>query len=127
MRFSQLDRKISLRRITSTTQDDYGQPNNTTADTDVWAQVIYAGSPSESKKAYQIFPQRDVAFIIRHPDPTDAGTAAIGQDDTIIFESRDQDDTIIFESREYDILGFEEIGRRDGLRIFCKEKGSDGR
>jgi len=116
MRFSQLDRKISLRRITSTTQDDYGQPNNTTTDTDVWAQVVYAGSPSESKKAYQIFPQRDVAFIIRHPDPTDAGTAAISQDDTVIFESR-----------EYDILGFEEIGRRDGLRIFCKEKGTDGR
>jgi len=117
MRFSQLDRKIDLRRITSSTQDDYGQPVNTTADTSVWAQVIYAGSASESKKAFQIFPQRSVTFIIRHPNPTDAGGGI----------NIAQDDTIIFETREYEILGFEEIGRRDGLRIFCKEKGSDGR
>jgi hypothetical protein len=53
---------------------------------------------------------------VRHPDPTDAVAVSISQQDAIIFESR-----------EYEILGFEEIGRRDGLRIFCKEKGTDGR
>jgi hypothetical protein len=79
--------------------------------------VVYAGSASESMKAYQVFPQRDVSFIVHHPNPTDdVAGLTISQDDTIVFESRD-----------YEVLGFEEIGRRDGLRIFCKEKGSDGR
>lgn len=112
-----MDRLITVRRITSTTQDAYGQPVDTTSDTSVWAQVVYAGSPGESMKAYQIFPQRDVTFLLRHPDPTDAGGG----------RGISQDEVIVFESREYEILGFEEIGRRDGLRIFCKEKGSDGR
>ncbi len=112
-----MDRRVTIRRTTSTTQDAYGQPVDTTSDSQVWAQVVYAGSPSESMKAYQIFPQRDVTFILRHPDPTDAGGG----------RGISQDEVIVFESREYEILGFEEIGRRDGLRIFCKEKGSDGR
>jgi head-tail adaptor len=111
------DRAITLRKKTLT-QDDYGQPTtDTVTDTSMWAQVIYAGSASESVKAYQVFPQRDVTFIVRHPNPTDdAGGLSINQTDRIFFESR-----------YYEILGFEEIGRRDGLRIFCKEKGSDGR
>lgn len=111
------DRAITLRQKTLV-QDDYGQPTTgSTTDTDMWAQVIYAGSASESVKAYQIFPQRDVTFIVRHPNPTDdAGGLSI-----------DQADRIVFESRNYEILGFEEIGRRDGLRIFCKEKGTNGR
>jgi len=111
------DRYITHRAETLT-QDDYGQPTvSTTPDTNMWAEVIYAGSAGESVKAYQIYPQRDVVFVVRHPDPTDSvGGLSISQDDAIIFEAR-----------EYEILGFEEIGRRDGLRIFCKEKGTDGR
>lgn len=112
-----MDRLITLRRITSTTQGDYGEPIDTTADTQVWAQVLYPGSASEGKKAFQIYPERSVTFVIRHPNPTDDGSGI-----TIA-----QDDTIVFESRDYQILGFEEIGRRDGLRIFCKEQGTDGR
>ena len=81
------------------------------------AEVLYPGSARESVKSYQAFPERDVAFIVRHPNPTDdAGGLSISQVDTIVFESR-----------SYNILGFEEIGRRDGLRIFCKEQGTDGR
>jgi hypothetical protein len=111
------DRYITHRAETLT-QDDYGQPTvSSTTDTAMWAEVVYAGSAGESKKAYQIFPQRDVAFVVRHPNPTDDPAGV----------SISQDDSIIFESREYDILGFEEIGRRDGLRIFCKEKGTDER
>lgn len=117
MKFSKMDRLVTVRRITSTAHDDYGQPVETTSDSQVWAQVVYAGSPGESMKAYQIFPQRDVTFFVRHPDPTDAGGS----------RAITQNEVILFESREYEILGFEEIGRRDGLRIFCKEKGSDGR
>lgn len=111
------DRAITLRQETLT-QDDYGQPTaGSVTDSDMWAEVIYSGSASESVKAYQVFPQRDVTFIVRHPNPTnDAGGLTI-----------DQSDSIIFEARDYEILGFEEIGRRDGLRIFCKEKGTDGR
>ena len=111
------DRYITHRQETLT-QDDYGQPTvSATTDTAMWAEVVYAGSASESMKAYQVFPQRDVSFIVHHTDPTDAVAGL-----TI-----SQDDTIVFESRDYEVLGFEEIGRRDGLRIFCKEKGSDGR
>ncbi len=87
------------------------------ADASIWAEGISAGSAGESVKAYHIYPQSDVVFVVRHPDPTDSvGGLSISQDDAIIFEAR-----------EYEILGFEEIGRRDGLRIFCKEKGTDGR
>jgi len=111
------DRQITHRAETLA-QDDYGQPTvGSYTDTVMWAEVIYAGSAGESMKAYQIFPQRDVTFIVRHPNPTDDAAGL-----TI-----SQDDCIYFESRKYEILGFEEIGRRDGLRIFCKEKGTDGR
>lgn len=111
------DRAITVRQKTYT-QDAYGQPTaSATTDTTLWAEVIYPGSASESVKSYQVFPQRDVAFIVRHPNPTDdAGGLSITQADSIVFESR-----------LYNILGFEEIGRRDGLRIFCKERGTDGR
>lgn len=111
------DRAITIRQETLT-QDDYGQPTvSATTDTTLWAMVIYPGSPSESVKSYQAYPQRDVIFLVRHPNPTDAAGGL----------SISQIDTIVFESRSYEILGFEEIGRRDGLRIFCKEKGTDGR
>lgn len=111
------DRAVTIRQETLA-QDDYGQPTvSATTDTTVWAEVLYPGSASESVKSFQVYPMRDVVFIIRHPNPTaDAGGLSISQADTIVFESRN-----------YDILGFEEIGRRDGLRIFCKEKGTDGR
>ena len=110
------DRYITHRKQTLT-QDSYGQPTASgTTEVQMWAEVIYAGSASESVKAYQVFPQRSLTFIVRHPDPTDATAVSISQADVILFESR-----------EYEILGFEEIGRRDGLRIFCKEKGTDGR
>ena len=111
------DRYITHRAETLT-QDSYGQPTvSATTDTNMWAEVVYAGSAGESMKAYQIFPQRDLTFVVHHPNPTDdvAGVSIA------------QDDAIIFESREDEILGVEEIGRRDGLRIFCKEKGTDGR
>lgn len=111
------DRSITVRQSTLT-QDDYGQPTESSyTDTAMWAEVLYPGSAGESVKAYQIYPQRDVVFVVRHPNPTDdSGGLSITQADCIYFESR-----------KYNILGFEEIGRRDGLRIFCKEQGTDGR
>ena len=111
------DRLITYRQETLT-QDDYGQPTvSTTTDTDMWAVVRFASSAGETIKAYQVFPQSKVNFIVRHPNPTDAPGGL----------SMSQDDTIVFESRKYEVLGFEEIGRRDGMRIFCKEQGTDGR
>lgn len=111
------DRSVTLRQKTFT-PDAYGQPTaSATVDTAMWAEVIYAGSAGESVKSYQVFPQRDVVFIVRHPNPTDDASGL----------SITQADSIVFESRLYNILGFEEIGRRDGLRIFCKERGTDGR
>ena len=111
------DRSITIRQETLT-QDDYGQPTvSTTTDIDMWADVLYPGSATESVKANQLYPQRNVTFVVRHPNPTDDAAGL----------SISQADTIVFESRNYDSLGFEEIGRRDGLRIFCKEKGTSGR
>jgi len=111
------DRSITIRQHTLA-QDDYGQPTSSShTDTAMWADVLYPGSATESVKAYQLYPTRDVVFVVRHPNPTaDVSALSIAQDDTVIFDRRN-----------YDILGFEEIGRRDGLRIFCKEKGTDGR
>ena len=111
------DRYIA-HRVETMTADKYGQPEvASTVTYNYWAEVIYAGSAGESMKAYQVFPERSVTFVIRHPNPTD----------DVAGVSISQKDVIVFESRDYDILGFEEIGRRDGLRIFCKEKGTDGR
>ena len=111
------DRSITVNQETLT-QDNYGQPTvSSVTTTAMWAEVLYPGSANESMKAHQIFPQRDVAFIVHHPNPTDSPSGL----------SINQSNTITFESRTYEVLGFEEIGRRDGLRIFCKEKGTDGR
>lgn len=109
-----MDRVIDIRRRTMGV-DDYGQPIETaTIDQQMFAEVIQPGSASESVKAGQIYPERTVSFVIRHPNPTgDASGYTFNEADTILFEGV-----------EHDILGVIEVGRRDGLTIYCKRRGT---
>lgn len=99
----------------STTVDDYGQhvPDVTTKTT-VWAEVIHPGSATESIKAAQIYPERSVTFVIRHPNPTNAV-------DAFTFNEADQ---VQYLDDVLDIIGIAPIGRRDGLTIYCKKRGT---
>jgi SPP1 family predicted phage head-tail adaptor len=109
-----LDRVINIKRDTMTF-DDYGQPvTDSTTSTQVFAEVIQPGSAVESLKAAQVYPERTVSFVIRHPNPTDSPTGF----------TFNESDTIEFDGIEHDILGIIEIGRRDGLTIYCKRRGT---
>jgi SPP1 family predicted phage head-tail adaptor len=105
---------IDIRRA-SITFDDYGQPiTSSTSDEQVWCEVIHPGGGNESVKAAQVFPERTVTFLVRHPNPTAA------EDGDTFNES----DTVIYQDIEHDIIAIVPVGRRDGLRIVCKRKGT---
>ena len=107
------DRYIAVHQQTFA-PDSYGQPvSDSTAIAYFWAEIIYKGSPKESVKASQIYPERDLVFIIPHPNPTGSGGIVITPVNTIVYDG----DT-------FEIIGVEEIGRLDGLRIWCKELGT---
>jgi SPP1 family predicted phage head-tail adaptor len=109
-----LSEVIDIRRK-SFTFDGYGQPvAGSNTDLQVWAEVIHPGSAAESVKASQIYPERSVTFVIRHPNPTDdAGGNTLNESDTILYDGV-----------EHNIIGIAPIGRRDGLTIYCKRKGT---
>ena len=107
------DRYITINQETYA-QDSYGQPvSDSTAVTATWAEIIYKGSPKESVKASQVYPERDLVFIIPHTNPTGSG----GVDLT-------EANTIDYEGDRFEIIGIEEIGRLDGLRIWAKKSGT---
>lgn len=109
-----LSEPITVRR-TSTTVNAYGQPvPDTNTDKDLWAEVIHPGSAAESVKASQIYPERSVTFVIRHPNPTDDASGY----------TFNEADVIVYDGVEHDIIGIAPIGRRDGLTIYCKKKGT---
>lgn len=109
-----LSEVIEIRRA-SITFDDYGQPiTSSSSDEQVWAEVIFPGAGNETVKAAQVFPERTVTFIVRHPNPT-----AATEGDTF-----NESDTVIYEGIEHDIIAIVPVGRRDGLRIVCKRKGT---
>jgi len=110
MRFGKLDRRIRFKKYTAA-RDLYGQKtavlenlsNTDTALGNVWAEWIPKGSPKESRHALQLFPDRDGFFNIRHP----RGSFTV-----------DEEQVVEFDGEEYNVVGFQEIGRRSGLRIF---------
>lgn len=112
MKFGRMDRKIRLQKYTAA-RDDYGQKTPVLENLDaadatlghVWADVVHAGSPKESEKAFQMFPDRQVTFNIRHP-----------RSSFVITEEM----KIIYDGQTFQIIGIQEIGRRDGLRLICK-------
>ncbi len=102
-------------RSTSFTFDGYGQPvADTTTDQTVWAEVIHPGSATESVKAAQVYPERSVTFVIRHPNPTDDAAG----------KTLNESDVIVYDGIDHDIIGIAPIGRRDGLTVYCKRKGT---
>jgi len=113
MIFERLDRRVRFKKP-ATEQNPYGDPvpvwqNLDAADSavgEVWAEVIYKGSPKENPQAYQIFPDRVLTFIIR--DPRTSWTLK----DSYHVE---------YEGEEYNVIGFTEIGRREGYRVFCDQ------
>lgn len=103
-------------RSRSHTFDGYGQPvTDVTTDVQVWAEVIHPGSATESVKASQIYPERSVTFVIRHPNPTADSSA----------NTFNESDVIIYDGVEHNIIGIAPIGRRDGLTVYCKRKGTN--
>lgn len=110
------DRLITIYRQDSTL-DAYGSrsSNAWTKVVQLWAQLLPRGgrSVNEGVAAHQLFPQSKTIFIIDHPDPTGVGAEEVPR----------HDDRIQWDGREFYIEGMEEIGRRDGLRLYCIEKG----
>lgn len=112
MKFGRMDRRVRFKKP-STAQNPYGDvvpgwSNISTEDMslgEVWAEVLYPGSPKETPQAHQIFPERQITFIVRHPR------------DSFIIGDRYR---VRYEGEEYEIIGQVEIGRKDGLRIFCR-------
>lgn len=110
------DRYIRIVRQAETL-DAYGSTSaNSWAEfKNLWAELMPRGSraASESLAAFQLFPQARTVFIVDHPDKGFAGSSEM-----ILHTDR-----VHWEGKQYNIQGFEEIGRRDGLRIYCTEIG----
>lgn len=81
----------------------------------MWAELLPRGSraASESVAAFQLFPQARTVFIVDHPDKGFQGSSEMIQ----------HSDRVRWDNKQFKIEGFEEIGRRDGLRIYCTEIG----
>lgn len=110
------DKLISLFRQ-STTVDAYGSRSGNAWEqvTQMWAELLHRGQAggTENLAAYQMYPQSKVVFIISHPDPFSEGSVNMIQ----------HEDRIRWDGKEYTVEGMEEIGRKEGLRIYCIEKG----
>lgn len=101
MKAGELDRRIIIRRAT-TSSDEFNQPVETWADlAQVWAKATPV-MDGERTQAGQTLATRQYRFSIRYSS-TVAGI--------------DPRDRIMFDGREYDINGVKEIGRREGLEI----------
>ncbi len=106
------DRYIEIVRKAATL-DAYGSNSGNTWDTfkNLWAELLPRGSASESVAAFQVFPQAKSVFIVDHPDQASAGSSEM-----ILHTDR-----IHWDGKAFAIHGFDEIGRKDGLRIYCTE------
>lgn len=105
MKIGKMDRRVVIEHR-NTTRDEYGQvgPEYTTTAT-IWADVIYRGSPREKLLDASIFPNAELAIVIRHPRGawTPSQTMRVG-----------------FDAETYEVVGIQEIGRREGLRLFVQ-------
>lgn len=80
-----------------------------------WGEIVPRGAvgSSETLVAFQLYPQSKIVLIIDHPSPADL------DGENMVRHS----DRIQHEGQEYFIEGIEEIGRRDGLRLYCIMRG----
>lgn len=101
-----LDRRITLLRR-DTTVDDWNQQVDTyTTVATIWAEVRDAGA-KEREEADQKVTVRPKVFTIRHRS-----------DVTTMHR-------ITYEGDTYEITGFTEIGRKEGLRIMAVARDND--
>ena len=101
MQAGKMDRRITLMRRTLT-QNAQGEQVPTWAAYDtVWAQKL-DGAGRESFVAQTVYADADFRFRIRY------------RSDVL------QTDRAVFEGISYDILTTSEIGRREGLELFCR-------
>lgn len=107
-----MDRRVRFLQK-DTTRDSYGQVGPgwsailDSADVEVgtvWADVIFRGSAREKMLEASQFPQSDIAAIIRDP----RGTWTL--DRTMRME---------YNGDTYDVVGWHEIGRGEGFRVFA--------
>lgn len=110
------DRYIQIVRKAATV-DAYGSNsgNAWAPFKNLWAELMPRGSraASESVAAFQIFPEARTVFVVDHPDKSKQGDSEMIQ----------HSDRVRWDGKQFSIQGFEEIGRRDGLRIYCTEIG----
>lgn len=117
MKLGRLDRRVRFKARIGT-QNPYGDPvpvwqNLSATDSAlglVWAEVIYPGSPKENPQAYQTFPERAITLIVRHPRSSFTITESM---------------RVEYGGEDFEVIGFQEIGRLDGLRVFCKRVQED--
>lgn len=105
MKIGKMDRRVVF-STRDTTRDLYGQvgPGYTTAAT-VWADVIHRGTPREKFVEMSVFPSASITLIIRDP----RGTFTL--DETM---------RCAFDGNNYDVVGFQEIGRGIGFRVYLE-------
>jgi head-tail adaptor len=106
MRIGKMDRRVVFKSPTNV-QSDYGQVGSSyTTTATVWADVVYRGSPREKLLEASIFPESDIAVIIRNPRTS----WTLGQRMRLEYNSE-----------TYEIHGWQEIGRNEGFRVFASK------
>ena len=110
MRIGQSDRRITVERYTTST-NDYGERVQTWATLlTVWAELMKTGEGmTERITTDQDMPVQRLRFKIRSSSDS-RGIKA--------------DDRVLYNSKYYNIQGIEEIGRHDQLVLLCQISGT---
>lgn len=110
MRIGQSDRRITVERYTTST-NDYGERVQTWATLlTVWAELMKTGERmTERITTDQDTPVQRLRFKIRSSSDS-RGIKA--------------DDRVLYNSKYYNIQGIEEIGRQDQLVLLCQISGT---
>jgi head-tail adaptor len=105
MKIGKADRRVTLQQV-SYTRNDYGEAlkSYTTLIT-CWAELLKTGAIGESIKQGQDIAVKKLNFKVRSSADTRAITAG---------------DRLLYDGESFDILGVEEIGRRDQLVIIVQ-------
>lgn len=105
MRAGRLDRRVTIQRATRTRDPSTGEQNDVWADLGAaWAEKI-EGRVLERYAASQKLAEAEVAFRMRWWPALLTLTAKATR--------------LLYGEREFDILGVQELGRREGVIAFC--------
>ncbi len=113
MRSGRLDRRITIERRT-VAQNSFGEENETWSNAgELWAEKRHE-RVLERFASQQRYASAEVAFRVRWFPLIPTVTAAL------------DDYRITYEGREYNILGIDEIGRREGAHVVCVSRTDKG-